>query len=678
MGDHIVPEWLADINEPLDLSGPDWRERQQDVLALPPWMFEPTETVRHYLELEPDPRGRPPEVDEEDQEELYEHLAQDPVAFANFCGWYKDRDTQTWKRGDLTPGQLVILWRFAILWHRNERIRMALLKQRRGGFSYIIGGIISGWIHLMHENRGGLSAANDVKPAWAIHKYVETIYERMPAWMRPTQKYFTKNIIYLKEKDPEELAKGNFGLDSAIEIASAGGKFLGTGLETQFAHLAEMGKYDGICDIGTLWASLTNTIPESPRSVLFPESTAHGAGTFWHKFWTDCMKMGGRGWNGFTPIFIPWYFDPRNSIPCPEGIEWYDKDNDEYGNEEEERAKYNLSDDQLFWRRLFIQKQVDDEEDGALHNKVDVFRQEYPGNPAEAWLFASGMWINRDIAKIVAAVSVSFEESVNLLWEGHVHHQRGKLPEKAKFESWSTGAKGGPFRVWRAPWVTSEYILGADISSGQAKDKASLWMYEWQPDGMKIAAEWTGYATPYELAHIMWRIGHWYMEALLNWERTGPGMPIGEYIRHHEESQSYPPHRLYQQPKRNAAKGRPSVEYGTNTSGSNKIALLNNWVDLVRNGRMEITKAVAREAIELTRERRGAYTVVDTGGRDRFMGGVFAAIAYRHYQPNPHPPIGPEQQHKEFSVLWADKIIHDGLKRQARRAGLSRNVISKG
>ena len=97
------------------------------------------------------------------------------------------------------------------------------------------------------------------------------------------------------------------------------------------------------------------------------ESTANGFGNPFHTMWDGAVK----GINGFVPFFSAWFETDEYRTEPPEGFErTYE--------EIELAERFGLDDAQLYWRRLKI---------GA--NGPDMFKQEYPATPEEAFL-ASG------------------------------------------------------------------------------------------------------------------------------------------------------------------------------------------------------------------------------------------------------------------------------------------------
>ena len=67
-------------------------------------------------------------------------------------------------------------------------------------------------------------------------------------------------------------------------------------------------------------------------------------------------------------MFIPWYVDPEYREKVPKNF-------DRTPDEEELAEKYSLDDEQLMFRRRKI-----------AQNGIDLFKQEYPSEPEEAFL----------------------------------------------------------------------------------------------------------------------------------------------------------------------------------------------------------------------------------------------------------------------------------------------------
>lgn len=662
-------KWLLGLNESL-IIGRNWRQQQKDVVALPHYFFEPSPEVKAVLDIEWDPETDDSPlsdlIDEETGEEnplllaVRNHLGRDPVAFGWYCAWYKDRDTRLWKR-DLTPGQITIMWRFAQAWHAEKPVRLEMLKQRRGGYSFIIT-VLMCWVTFFRQNRGTMQTANDKDVTDQLQKYVNEIYERLPKELRPAKRYSRRGKeLVLEEPDERARMDGRRGLGSVVVQATVGKAFVGSGIDVQALHCSETGKWHKVCDPEVQFASMTNTIPESKHNVIFCESTAHGAKTWWHKRWVRALNPGSPGWSGFTAIFIPWFFDPRNRATLPGDVEWGGREDSEFGDELYLKKKYDLDDEQLYWRRLFISKQDADDD----QRRIDIFKQEYPSDHIEAWLFADGKFINERLARLIDTATVAYAKKRSVQWQGEVEHRRdSEGSENLPFDSFATRKEYGPFRIFAFPERSCQYLVGVDISSGQAEDSTCAKVYQRTSDiRLRVAAEWYGMIQPHDFGHVLWRIGHYYNTAMLAWERTGPGMGIAAMLKRSPSgiNNPYPLSKMYRRVKTNSPHWTPDASFGIETRAL-KRPMLDKWVSYAKSGELELLPEDFEDASDLEIDKKGK---INTHGRDRLMSSVMASWAHFTLPLDFDNDDGERHVHKRGTVDWADELFEQSNERDA-------------
>lgn len=662
-----LPRWLTDRDQPLIMSTPDWRERQAELMALPKWSIEPNYEVRQALERIEAAETHKVKLTQKQVDALKKHLEVDPILWCHYFTWYQRRDPpRVWVRGQLTPGQILVAWNFALDWDAGRPGRDCLLKARRQGFSLVTTAII-GWIVFFHPNIGALQASFDKDTSKVLHRYLKGMYERLHDGLRPAKEYSSKQEITLREPNEKKRAEGEFGLESYAQSGTVGADYLGSGSDVQIAHCDEAGKWHTVCDADVQYDSLTNTIPESAQSWITVTSTAHGAKTWFHQFWLESAAAGKKGWNGFRAIFVPWFFDPRNSLPAPRDadgelmVEWSGDAEGEWGNELQLIERYGLDENQLWWRRTFIQKQK--ARNGDPSTKVAIFKQEYPSTPEEAWLYASGLFIK---PSVIADLMTRAEKVGPPKWQGRMWAMRER-GASLSFQQWAHQEGGGPLRIWRWPERGKAYMVGTDVSYGEAVDASCIRVYEWQPTKAWVAAEWFGLIAPDDVAHFKWRLGHFYNTAFLNWERTGPGTNIAGHLAKAPRTAPgtiYPHGQLYRRIDPAAVKAKFTSAFGVETGGNQgriKQALLADWVEYAVKDQIQLLPEDVLEASELQVDDRGK---VRTHGFDRFMATVIVVASYRQYNP-PQAVIdalGPKQQLQPGTVAWADKMVEEGLR----------------
>src|SRR6056300_734145 len=164
---------------------------------------------------------------------------------------------------------------------------------------------------------------------------------------------------------------------SGYRLYTAGAKEAGRGTTPTIAHLSEVAfwQFDE-----QILAGLFQGISQEQGTEVILESTANGASGEFYRLYQGAM----RGENEYIPIFLPWFITNEYRRPAPEGFE--------LTLEEEELAeKYELDNDQLYWRRLKIGE--------SGENK---FKQEYPASPEEAFLVTGNSVFDQQVINNIA------------------------------------------------------------------------------------------------------------------------------------------------------------------------------------------------------------------------------------------------------------------------------------
>ena len=136
------------------------------------------------------------------------------------------------------------------------------------------------------------------------------------------------------------------------------------------------------------------------------------------------------GENGFVPVFIPWFTDPDYREPVPANFE-------RTPDEEELAEKYNLDDEQLMFRRRKI-----------AQNGLDLFRQEYPAEPDEAFLTTGRPVFNPEQLQVCLDEARDVKERLALEGDEWINNRRGEL---TTYFNHDPGER---------------YVIGADVAMG--------------------------------------------------------------------------------------------------------------------------------------------------------------------------------------------------------------------
>jgi len=224
--------------------------------------------------------------------------------------------------------------------------------------------------------------------------------------------------------------------ESSILVGTAYNADIGRSAPYNWAHLSEAAFYR---DMGTLMTGLMQRIPNSADSGVIIESTANGTGG---DFYDLCQRsMDPRRATGWAFVFFGWWEHPEYRMPTPAGFKIT---RDELA----EVQKYNLHIDQIAWRRRQI--------DTACEGKIERFRQEFPGNPQEAFQ-ASG----RTIFDMVA---VGRMRTIQDGMRGKLEVVETGTEKRVQFQQSEDGR--GELVIYQLPRKGGHYCIGIDHAEG--------------------------------------------------------------------------------------------------------------------------------------------------------------------------------------------------------------------
>lgn len=240
--------------------------------------------------------------------------------------------------------------------------RFIILKARQLGISTLSEALIT-YLATNSPNTDAVILAHTSESSSKIYEMTQLFVDCLPEGLKPKQKYSNRKMLSFDDE--------NNGLKSSIRVMVANDSTRGG--TYRLAHLSEVAFWEKP-DEALL--ALNQAVPMTNDSLIIMESTANGFNYFYN-LWQDAVN----GRNDFVPIFLPWYVDPAYSIPY-KGFEKtsYEKDIQE---------RFNLTDDQLQWRRWCIANNC--------RNDEMKFRQEYPITPEEAFITSGTSVFNNDI-----------------------------------------------------------------------------------------------------------------------------------------------------------------------------------------------------------------------------------------------------------------------------------------
>lgn len=240
----------------------------------------------------------------------------------------------------------------------NRPVRVIVLKARQIGFSTETESIIFKETATKFNVNSAIIAHKE-EATTNLFNMSKRIYDNLPEEIKPALKASNaKELIFDNEKGT--------GLNSKIKCMTAGGNGVGRSDTINNLHISELAFWGNNAKETAL--GLFQAVPNLPNTMIIIESTANG-----YEYFKCLWDMAVRGESDFAPVFVGWNEMGEYKMPYT-GFELTEK-------EKELQRLYNVTLEQLSWRRWCIKNNCGGDE--------EMFRQEYPINPHEAFL-ASG------------------------------------------------------------------------------------------------------------------------------------------------------------------------------------------------------------------------------------------------------------------------------------------------
>lgn len=353
----------------------------------------------------------------------------------------------------------------------GQPFRGATLKARQWGMStYWLAAMIEEVTR--HENVRACLLADEEALAKTLLETGKTVRDMLP--FRLPTKYENRSQLYFDAP-----------LNGWIDIATAKAQNPCRGRTYSFLHATEPGTWD---DPERKVASVNQAVPFHPNTVLSYEGTANGTGNWWHDFWWDAFN----GNNDYHAFFFPWWYDPDFDYyqePVEGDLEHIMGSLDE---EEQELVRMGVVLGSLKWRRHHIRN--------SFFGDLDLFHQEFPATPEEAWL-ASGrpVFNQRHVARLATRVrDPIWVGDIVLREEGQDQGIRHLIPNPR-----------GALTVWSYPDPDRTYVLSTDTAEGTQSGDWSI-VEVLDKESMDQVAEWRAQLGAGELARAACALGYWY------------------------------------------------------------------------------------------------------------------------------------------------------------------------
>ena len=371
----------------------------------------------------------------------------------------------------------------------GKPVRLIILKARQLGFSTLTEGLI---FHACatRRNVNALIVAHREDATANLFRMSKLFYDELPAPMLRASN--AQELVFENPSKLRSEREARPGLRSRIRCATAGGRGIGRSDTLQCVHLSEYAFWpDGADGKASTLAGILQAVPSLPGTMVVIESTANGFEDFKER-WDAAVA----GENDFEPVFFAWFENPDYSMPVVPGTEWTPEERDL-------KDAYRLTDEQLQWRRWCIANNCG--------GSRDMFRQEYPANPDEAFLHSgSGVFDN-------ALVIRRREEAAPPVRRGRF------VPGDKDGESVWQDDDAGEICIYRECEPGHPYVLGGD-TAGEGSDWFTAHVID-NSTGEQAACLRRRFSEP-EYVRQVYALGKYYNDALVALETNFSTYPV--------------------------------------------------------------------------------------------------------------------------------------------------------
>ena len=317
-------------------------------------------------------------------------------------------------------------------------IRIQVLKARRLGIST---GSAALFYALEYENNDWRSfvCAHDGDSSDVLFEMIRIMQEEDET-PRPTRNSNKKEIIWSKPH------RGYYHVQTAGKIN------LARGWTIQCLHSSEVAFWP---HAAPTQLSVMNAAKRA--YVVIKESTGNGQGGQFFEDWQRSVQSRidmPDVKDGFEPIFLPWTEHSEYATEAPEGYDW-----DILSEEEEELLADGLSYEQLYWRRRALADECGYD--------TDLFHQEYPRSPEEAFLAYGEIVVKPNILKY-HGTTIRRGPRAKLVWDpSTLNLSRDK---RHIILSYSDEFRDPYWEVWDEPNNEHDYVVAGDFAKGELAD----------------------------------------------------------------------------------------------------------------------------------------------------------------------------------------------------------------
>lgn len=421
----------------------------------------------------------------------------------------------------------------------KKPVRIIILKARQMGFSTLTESILFKETVTKFNRRTGI-ITHLASATTNLFNMSKLMLDYLPDDMKPS----------VKKSNAQELIFDNdngTGLKSRIKCMTAGTPGVGRSDTFDNLHLSELAFWEG--DVTATLTGLFQSVPNLPDTMIIIESTANG----YEKF-KDLWDQAVNGDSDFIPLFVAWYELPEYSMPYS-GFKL---------TEEEEKLKelYNLTNDQLEWRRWCIRNNC--------QGSVEQFHQEYPSSPDEAFISTGRCIFDKE------AIIDRLKYVPKPIKQGYFTYNEELAQQNIMADIRWVNDNKGCIKIFKLPNMPqfTKYALGGDTAGETQGDFFSSDVV----DAKSLEQVATVYMQTDEdlYAKQLYCLGKYYAWALIAVETN-----FSTYPQKKLEELGYP--NFYVRETVDRFDKSVTKQFGFNTNRKTKPIILANLVELVRD-----------------------------------------------------------------------------------------------
>lgn len=243
----------------------------------------------------------------------------------------------------------------------GKPMRAIVLKARQEGISTLTEGMIFKRAATAPNHKAVIVAHTEASTK-SLFEMSKLFYDELDEDIKPETRNSNAYELSFDKKDGD-------GLRSAIVCYTAGGRGIGRGDTILSLHVSEYAFWPD--NKKEIFAGLIQAVPNDPDTLVVIESTAKGFDDFKDK-WDRAVA----GESDFVAVFFAWFELSEYRMTPQPGFEL--TASGRYGNEIQIKHTFDLDDEQMAWRRWCIDNNCDGD--------LDLFKQEYPATPEEAFI----------------------------------------------------------------------------------------------------------------------------------------------------------------------------------------------------------------------------------------------------------------------------------------------------